>query len=160
MIMSLIIGVAIAGIGCFEVQKKDISLPKEAEEEATSPTFQPVHPTRRVPAAPNRCKVVAEVVGVERFEYPRFELTLQIEEIKDIPGYKNFLKSKEAIKVYPQFIIDYDGSILISLPQNVELAEAYYLLIGEKIEVEITYRGDERGGSWNIINWNDIKGEK
>lgn len=158
--MSLIIGVAIAGIGCFEIQEKDISLPKEGEEEATSPTFQPVHPTRRVPAAPNRCKVVAEVVGVERFEYPRFELTLQIKEIKDIPGYKNFLKSRKAIKVYPQFIIDYDGSILMSLPQNVELAEAYYLSIGKKIEAEITYRGDERGGSWNIINWREVKEEK
>ena len=145
--LGLVLEIALIGIGCSN------------GKEVSRSNFQLVQPNQGVPVVPNRSRIIAKVVGVKKLDYPKAELTLQIKEINDILGYKNLLTSKKEIKAYPQFITDYDGSILMLLPQNTKLFELYNLSIGKRISAEITYCGDEKRGGWEIINWYEIERE-
>jgi hypothetical protein len=90
-----------------------------------------------VPAAPNASQIRGRLVGIEpNPEGPGSIWEIAIEEARDVEGMANFAQARvgQPIQVYVQ-------------PQL-----RHNLATADEIEARVTFRGDERGGSFFLID--------
>jgi hypothetical protein len=97
-----------------------------------------------MPVIPNKSDITAEVVSVEKGEFPQVALTLQILESRDISGFSNLLKQGELIKAGPQYIYEYKAGtrqIILNDPQNIQNFQAYYVLPQDRLKAIARAKG-------------------
>ena len=130
-------------------------LQENEENEKQIPVEPPIIP----PLIPNKSDIVAEVLDVERGDFPQTRITLKILESKNINGFHNFLEPGEIMKVSPCYSYEFtSGQIIFTHPQNVQNFVAYYLLPKDRIsaiaEVEATHVLPDAAGGFRInIVW-------
>lgn len=128
-----------------------------------------------MPVIPNKSEIAAEVLNVERGEFPEVVLTLQIIESKDISEFGNLLKQGEIIKASPQYIYEYKAGtrqIIFNHPQNIQNFQAYYVSPQDKLKAIARAKGGPEspggaGGSrgpedmvWSITDINRMAGQE
>ena len=97
-----------------------------------------------MPVVPNKSEITAEVLSVEKGEFPEVVLTLQILESKDVGEFSNLLKQGETIKARPQYVYEYKAGtrqIIFNHPQNIRNFQAYYALPQDRLKAEARAKG-------------------
>jgi hypothetical protein len=110
-----------------------------------------------VPIVPNKSKIVAEVLNIERGDFPQTLITLQILESKNVNEFHNLLEPEEIIEASPQYVYEFTSGtqqIVFTDPNNIQNFLAYYLLPQDRISAIAKANGGNGNIVWRIT---DIK---
>ena len=109
-----------------------------------------------MPMIPNKSDIVAEVLNVERGDFPQTLITLKILESKNVNGFHNLLEPGEIMKASPHYIHDFASrtlQIIFTHPQNVQNFVAYYLLPKDRISAIAKVKARIKGGNGKLVWW-------
>ena len=151
----ILIMIVFLGISCnnkqTELQERTT---KTTPKTDTSKTIIPLTP---VSAKPNKSKAKVYILAITQKEYPNAELTLKVDsKVEIVDEETTFLKGDEEIKVSPEFVRESTGQVILDKDNNRKLASLYDYAIGDSLIAILSYRGDEHGGRWFILDFEKI----
>ncbi len=150
----ILIMIVFLGASCNKKQPE----PQESTTKTTSDTLKTIEPLSiPVTAKPNKSKATVYILAITQKEYPNAELTLKVDsKVEIVDEETTFLKGDEEIKVSPEFVRESTGQVILDKDNNRKLASLYDYAIGDSLIAILSYRGDEHGGRWFILDFEKI----
>lgn len=137
----------------FNILQKRLATDRQGASDESS-YAQSEEESGAVLVVPNKSRLVAKVLEVEKSEFPKVLLMIEILESREEEGSANLLEEGEIIRVTPNYIYEYaDGTskLLYDHPLNIQNFVAYYLCPGDKITAIASAKSLRWDLSWSIM---------